>query len=128
MAKYPVLDALEKRFDKALQQQSRDALSEVYDLLSCKAIAREIKAGRNVTENAAFGIRICVHDKVGPRYNPTTKKFTPMSAKAKKIEEKFVENVNYLLETGGYKKLSPNIIPHLRKKDKEFEQRVKKRR
>ena len=91
MAKYPSLDRLEKRLDKALQKQAKDALSEVYDQLNCKAIAKEIKAGRNVTGNAAFGIRMCVHEKVGPRYNPTTKKFYPMSAKAKKLEENFVE-------------------------------------
>ena len=122
-----ILKAVEKKLDKALQKQTRDALSEVYKGLSCKAIAREIKAGRNVTGNAEFGVRMCVHPKVGPRYNPSTKKFTPMSTKGRRLEEKFVENVNLLLDNGGYRKMSSNLISRLRAQDRSFRERVKKR-
>lgn len=123
-----VLKAVEKRFDKKLKKQAQNALSEVYRELSCKAVAREIKAGRKVTGNAEFGVRRCVHPKVGPRFNPTTGKFTPMSAKGRRLEQKFVENVNGLLESGGFRKMSPRLIPKLRAQDKAFEKRVKGRK
>jgi len=123
-----LLKAVEKRFDKKLRKQAQDALSEVYSELGCKGIAREIKAGRKVTGNAEFGIRMCVHPKVGPRFNPTTGKFTPMSARGRRLEEKFIENVDGLLESGGFRKMSSNLIPRLRKKDREFRERVKRRK
>ena len=123
-----VLKAVEKRFDKKLRKQAQNALSEVYRDLSCKAIAREIKAGNKVTGNAEFGVRVCVHPKVGPRFDPTTGKFTPMSARGRTLERKFVENVNGLLESGGFRRMSPSLIPRLRAKDKAFEKRVKKRK
>jgi len=123
-----LLKAVEKRFDKKLRKQAQDALSEVYSELDCKGIAREIKAGRKVTGNAEFGIRMCVHPKVGPRFNPTTGKFTPMSARGRRLEEKFIENVDGLLESGGFRKMSSNLIPRLRKKDREFRERVKRRK
>ena len=122
-----LLKAVEKRFDKKLRKQAQDGLAEVFSQLSCKAIAREIKAGRKVTGNAELGVRICVHPKVGPRFNPTTGKFTPMSAKGKRLEEKFIENVDGLLESGGFRKMSSNLIPRLRKKDRAFKERVKRR-
>ena len=123
-----LLKAVEKRFDKKLRKQAQDALSEVYSELGCKGIAREIKAGRKVTGNAEFGIRMCVHPKVGPRFNPTTGKFTPMSARGRRLEEKFIENVDGLLESGGFRKMSSNLIPRLRKKDRAFKESVKRRR
>ena len=122
-----LLKAVEKRLNQKLKKQAQDGLSVVYRELGCNAIAREIKAGRKVTGNAEFGIRMCVHPKVGPRFNPTTGKFTPMSARGKRLEEKFVENVDGLLETGGFRKMSPSLIPRLRAKDKAFEKRVKRR-
>ncbi len=123
-----VLKAVEKRFDKKLRKQAQNGLSEVYRELGCNAIAREIKAGRKVTGNAEFGIRMCVHPKVGPRFNPTTGKFTPMSAKGRSLEERFIANVDGLLESGGFRKMSPSLIPRLRKKDREFKERVKRRK
>ena len=123
-----VLDAVERRLQKNLRKQVQKGLAEVFELSNCKAVGREIKAGRKVTGNAEFGIRMCVHPKIGPRYNPTTKRFYPMTAKNKRREKKFVDLVNDMLETGGYKKMSPTLISRLRKGDREFAREVKKRR
>ena len=122
------LDALEKTLDRALKKQVQDGLSTVFDELSCKAVAREIKKGKNVTGNAEFGFRMCVHDKVGPRYDPTKKKFHPMTASSKRLEEKSEKLINAMLKTGGFKEMSPDLIPRLRKGDREFELKIKKRR
>ena len=121
------LKKIEKRLDKKLAEQSRKALAEVYNQLGCKAISREIKSGKNVTGNAEFGVRMCVHEKVGPRYDPISKKFSPQTKRGKELEHKFIENVNLLLAQGGYKEMSPQLLPKLRKKDKAFEKRVRKR-
>lgn len=123
-----VLKAVEKRLDKKLKKQTQDGLYTVFKELRCGAVARDIKAGRNVTGNSAVGFRLCVHDRLGPRYDPTTGKFSPMTANGKRIEKKFEENINGLLESGGFKPMPSNLIPNLRKKDKAFEQRVKKRK
>jgi len=123
-----VLRKIEKRLDKKLAEQSRNALSEVYSQLSCKAIAREIKAGRNVTGNAEYGVKWCVHNKVGPRCDPTTGTFYPMNKRSRELEHKFIENVNHLLENGGYNKISPTVISKLRKQDRAFEKQCKRRR
>ena len=123
-----VLKAIERRLDKKLQQQTKKGLSTVFKELGCRVVARDIKVGRNVTKNAAFGFRLCLHDKIGPRYDPISGKFFPMTARNKQIEKKFEKNINGMLEYGGYKKMPSNLIPNLRKKDKAFEKRVKKRR
>jgi len=123
-----VLSAMATRLEKKLKKQVQNGLAEVFADASCKAVAREIKAGKNVTGNAEFGVRICIHNKVGPRYNPTTKKFTPMTSKGKRLEEAFIEKTNLMLEAGGFRKMSPSLLSNLRKKDKAFEKRVKKRR
>lgn len=121
------LDRLESRVNKKLRKQVQNGLAEIFTLSSCTAVGKEIKAGRKVTENAEFGIRVCVHPKVGPRYNPTTKKFHPQTAKGKRLEEAFIKKTNMMLETGGFKKMSPNLLSSMRKGDKEFAQEVKQR-
>ena len=123
-----VLSAIADRFERNLRKQAQNALAEVFTETGCKAVGREIKAGRKVTENAEFGIRVCVHPKIGPRFNPTTGKFYPMSAKGKRLLSKFVSTTNDLLETGGFRKMSPSLIPNLRKKDREFQESVKRRK
>jgi len=123
-----VLTAITNRLEKNLQKQAQNALAEVFTLTGCKAVGREIKAGRKVTENAEFGIRVCVHPKIGPRFNPTTGKFTLMSSKGNRLLSQFVSKTNNLLETGGYRKMSPNLIPNLKKKDREFQEMVKRRK
>ena len=123
-----VLKAVEKRLDKKLKKQTQDGLATVFKELRCGAIARDIKAGRNVSGNAAMGFRICIHDRLGPRYDPIKRKFSPMTANGKRIEKKMEENINGLLESGGFKPMPSNLIPNLRKKDKAFEKSVKKRR
>ena len=123
-----VLSAIADRLEKNLRKQSQNGLAEIFTLTGCKAVGREIKAGRKVTENAEFGIRVCVHPKIGPRFNPTTGKFTPMSAKGNRLLSQFVIKTNHLLEAGGFRKMSPSLIPNLRKKDREFQEMVKRRK
>ena len=122
------LDRLEKTLDKSLKKKTQNALAEIFSDLSCSAIGNVIKAGKNVTKNSELAVKICVHPKIGPRYNPTTKKFFPMTSKGKRLEEEFIEKTNQLLETGGFRKMNPNLLANLRKKDKDFKQSVKKRR
>ena len=122
------LSKIEKILDKSLKKKTRNALSEIFSEASCKAVAREIKAGKNVTGNAAYGIRLCIHNKVGPRYNPTTKKFFPMTKRGKTLEEKFIKTTNLMLENAGYQKMPSNLLSKMREKDKAFEKSVKKRR
>ena len=123
-----VLNAIAGRLEKKLQKQAQDALSTIFKETGCGAIAKEIKAGRNVTGNAAFGIRMCIHNKVAPRYNPTTKKFFPMTKRGKKLEEGIIKTTNLMLENAGFKKMPSNLLSNLRKKDKEFEKRMKRRK
>lgn len=123
-----VLTAITNRLEENLKKQAQNALAAVFTETGCKAVGREIKAGRNVTGNAEFGIRVCVHPKIGPRFDPTTGKFTPMSARGKHLLNQFVSKTNDLLETGSFRKMSPNLIQNLMKKDKEFQEMVKRRK
>lgn len=123
-----VLAAVATRLEKNLRKQVQKGLGEIFELTNCKAVGREIRAGRNVTGNAEFGIRLCVHEKTGPRVDPTTLKFTPQSKKAKKNEEKFIQLTNDMLETGGFPKLPSDLLSNMRKKDKEFERDIAARR
>ncbi len=122
------LSRIEKKLDKSLKKQAQDALYIIFKEAGCGAIAKDIKAGRNVTGNAAFGIRMCIHNKVAPRYNPTTKKFFPMTKRGKELEEGFIKTTNLMLENAGFKKMPSNLLSKLRQKDRDFEKRVKKRR
>ena len=61
--------------DETLRKQVMVELAKVFTELNYKAVGREIKAGRNVTGNVAYGIRLCVHGKVGPRVDPETLNF-----------------------------------------------------
>lgn len=122
------LKVLEKKLDKALKKQTQQGLADIFDELRCKAVASKIRQGRNVTGNAEFGVKMCVHDRIGPRYDPIKKKFTPMSKSAKSIESKFVKLTNDMLKTGGFKPMSPQLISKFRKGDREFEREVKRRR
>ena len=123
-----VLSAIENRLQKKLKKQVQDGLATVFSEASCKAVAREIKAGRNVTGNAEFGIRMCIHSKTVPRVDPKTLEFTPQSKRGKEMDERFIELTNNMLETGGFKKMNPYLLSRLRKKDKDFEKEIKKRR
>ena len=123
-----VLIAVEKRLQANLKKQVQKGLAEVFTLASCKAVGKEIKAGRNVTGNAEFGIRMCIHPKTAPRVDPKTLKFTPQSKRGKEMDERFIELTNNMLETGGFPKMKPDLLSRLRKKDKEFEREITKRR
>lgn len=123
-----ILREAQRIADEALRKQVQVGLAKVFTEVSCKAVAREIKAGRNVTGNAAYGIRLCVHGKLGPRVDPETLKFYPMTAKAKKIEKGYIKYTNLLLKNAKFKPLPSNLISQMRKKDKAFERRVRKQR
>ena len=123
-----VLDAIATRLEKNLRKQVQKGLAEVFELANCTAVGREIRAGRNVTGNAEFGIRLCVHPKTAPRVDPTTLKFYPQSKRGKEIDEKFIKLTNDMLETGSFPKMDPNLLSSMRKKDKEFERDIKARR
>jgi len=123
-----VLSAIATRLEKNLRKQVQKGLGDVFSYAGCKAVGREIKAGRNVTKNAEFGIRMCIHPKSAPRVDPTTLKFTRQSKRGKELDRKFIEKTNLMLEAGGFKKMNPNLLANMRKKDKEFEREIKARR
>lgn len=123
-----VLSAVADRLERNLKKQVQNNLAEIFNMSSCKAVAREIKAGRNVTGNAEFGIRMCIHNKVAPRVDPSTLRFYPMTAKSKRLEERFIETTNDMLEAGGFPKMSPNLLSNMRKKDRAFERDIAARR
>lgn len=123
-----VLSAIEKRLQKNLQKQIQKNLAEVFDYASCKAVAREIKAGRNVTGNAEWGIRYCILTKTAPRVDPSTLKFYPRTKKGKQLGEKFVKLTNDMLETGGFPKMNPKLLSSTWKEDKAFERDIARRR
>lgn len=119
---------VEARLDASLKRQARHGLAKAFDQLGMKGVGREIRAGRNVRGNVAFGIKHGVHSKVGPRYNVSTGKFTPMSRKAKTLEKKYIKLSNKLLVAAGYKKLNTTkLVSTLRKGDTAFKKKVKKR-
>jgi len=123
-----LLREVKRTADLALKKQAQEGFAKIFIELSCKGVAREIRAGRNVTGNVEFGIRHCVHPKLGPRVDPDTLKFTPMPEKAKEIEKGFVEFSNKLLENASFPKLRSNLIEELRQGDKAFEQEIRERR
>ena len=123
-----ILREAQRIADEALKKQIQVGLAKVFTELSCKGVAKEIKAGRNVSGNAAYGIRMCVHGKLGPRVDPETLKFYPMTAKAKKIEKGMIKYTNLLLKNAKFKPLPSDLVSQLRKKDKAFEQKIRKRR
>lgn len=124
----PSIQKLEKMADLALKKQVQEGLAKSFTKLGMKGVANEIRHGRNVTGNVEFGIRHGVHEKLGPRVNVETWKFTPQSNKAKKIEEKFVRYVNTLLRNAKLREMSPTLLSDLRKGDKAFERKIRARR
>jgi len=122
------LRKFKRQADLALKKQAQDGLAKVFSMLSCGGVAKQIKAGKDVTGNVEYGIRLCVHDKLGPRVNIETMKFIPQSAKAKKLEKDFIGVANKLLKTGGFRKISPKFLTRLRQSDKAFERKIKTRR
>jgi len=128
MSDQAVLSAVEKRLARNLRTQVQNGLAEVFSLASCKAVGREIKAGRNITKNAEFGIRTCIHPKTGPRVDPKTLKFSPQSKRGRELDEKIIKKTNEMLETGGFPQMSSTLLSNLRKQDKEFEEEIKARK
>ncbi len=123
-----VLDAVATRLEKNLKKQVQKGLAQVFEEANCKAVGREIRAGRNVTGNAEWGIRFCIHQKTSPRVDPRTLRFTPQTKKAKELDEKFIKLTNDMLETGGFPKLPSDLLSRLRKKDRDFEREISERR
>lgn len=123
-----ILGAIATRLEKNLKKQVQNNLSEVFKEANCTAVAREIKTGRNVTGNAEFGIRFCIHNKTAPRVDPKTLRFTRQPKRAAENERKFIEITNDMLEAGGFSKMNPNLLKDIRKGDREFEQDIRTRR
>jgi len=120
--------ALKKAGDEALKKQTKEGFVKLFNVLGLKGVAKEIKAGRNVRGNVAYGIKHGVHDKLGARYNPSTGKFFPMTKKAKAMESRFITLSNKLLKAGGYKPLNKReLIAELRRKDAAFKKKIKNR-
>jgi len=128
MSNEAILSAIEKRLARNLRKQVQKGLAEVFELSNCTAVGREIRAGKNVTGNAEWGIRYCIHQKTAPRVDPSTLKFTRQTKKAKKLDEKFIKLTNDMLETGGFPKLPSDLLSSMRKKDREFERDISERR
>lgn len=124
-----VLRAVEKRLDAKLKQQTQEGLAEAFTQLKCGGVAKEIKQGKNVVGNVEYGIKFCVHSKLGPRVDPTDWSFTPQTKRAREMEHQFIKLVNKTLENGGYPKLDQGkIIKELRVKDRAFEKDIQQRR
>jgi len=127
MSSKSIIKRMTKTVDEALKKQVREGFAKSFSELGCKAVADEIKAGRNIKHNVEFGIIHCVHDKMGPQFNVRTEKFIPQSKKAREIERKFIQYANLALKSSGYGPLQPKLLANLRKGDKDFEDRVKHR-
>jgi len=123
-----MLDRLEKRLVAKQKKRIQDGLAEVFSTVSCKGVAKQIKTGKNVSGNAAYGFRMCVHPKLGPTVNVKTGKFYPQTQRNKNRERKMVVLTNKLLKLGGFKQMPKTLISGLRKKDKAFEKRMKVRK
>jgi len=123
-----VLEAVATRLEKNLRKQVQKGLAEVFELANCTAVGREIRAGKNVTGNAEWGIRYCIHQKTAPRVDPSTLKFTRQSKEARGLDEKFIKLTNDMLETGGFPRLPSDLLSSMRKKDREFEREISERR
>lgn len=122
------LKQIEKILNEDSKKQVQTGLAKIFVKLKCNGVAKEIKAGRKVTENAEFGIRVCVHPKTAPRVNPETYEFFPQTKRAMEYEEKFIDTMNKALEQGGFRRMSPSLLSDLRKGDKEFKNRIEKLR
>lgn len=124
-----ILRAVEKRLDAKLKQQVREGLAEGFTQLSCKDVANEIRKGRDVSGNVEYGVMHCVHDKLGPRVDPSTLEFSPQPRKARDLEHRFIGMVNKTLEMGGYPQIDQaKVLRELRSKDRAFEKMVAKQR
>jgi hypothetical protein len=122
------LKAVKKVLDKDLKKTARDGLSLAYRELGLNGVAKEIKAGRNVRGNTEYGVVMGVHNKLGPRYDLSTKKIVPMTKRQREMEHKWIDNANGLLKMAGEKPLDKSsLIKKLRAKDREFAKKVKKR-
>jgi hypothetical protein len=127
-----VLRAVEKRLDAKLKAQTCDALSEYFSLSKCGGVANEIKKCKspaNVRDNVEYGIRTCIHPKIGPRVDPTTWSFTPQSKKARLLEHKGIDLLNKTLENGGFPTVDKGaLLKRMRVEDRDFEKDAQQRR
>ena len=124
-----ILSSVKKTLDAKLRQQTQEGLAKVFTELRCGGVAKEIKGGRNVVGNVEYGIKMCVHEKLGPRVDPSDWSFTPQTKRGREMEHQFISLVNKTLENGGYPKLDQGkIIKQLRVKDRAFEKDIMQRR
>lgn len=122
------LESIEKKPNKDLQKRNVDALSQVFKELRMNGVSKEIKAGRNVRGNTIYGLEHGLHDKAGPRYNPSTKEFFPQTKRMRENEHRFIDLTNELLKGAGEKPVNKGaFIKQLRKKDRDFEKKCRSR-
>jgi hypothetical protein len=121
------LNKLKKTLDEDLHKKWVDGLAKTFDVFGYKAVAREIKAGRNVRGNVIYGINMA-HDRFGPHYDLENKKFIPQSTAMKSKENRFIALVNNALEGAGEVPMDKMaLLRGFRAKDKAFRERVKNR-
>lgn len=128
-AKYATkaLDRLEKLMNAKLKKQVQEGLTIAFDKLSCKGVASQIRKGKDITGNVEYGIKHCVHPKIGPRVNPTTGEFFPQTKQGRVLEHRFIETVDKILESGGFRKTNPKLLVQIRKGDRQFQKKMKTR-
>jgi hypothetical protein len=91
-------------------------------------VSNEIKMRHDVSGNVAYAMEHGVHERVGPRFNPSTKEFIPQSKRGREIEHEWIDKNNQLLDTAGEPMINKAaMLRGLRKKDREFERRVRRR-
>ena len=121
------LNNLDKALKEDLKKKWCDGLAKTFDIFGYKAVAREIKAGRNVRGNAIYGLNMA-HDRFGPRYDLENKKFLPQTKTMKEKEHRFVILVNKALVGAGEMPINTaQLLKKFREKDKAFQERVKSR-
>jgi hypothetical protein len=121
------LNKLDKSMKEDLRKKWINGLAKTFDVFGFKAVAREIKAGRNIRGNALYGVNMA-HDRFGPRYDLENKKFLPQTKAMKEKEHRFIFLINKALEGAGEMTINTGVIfKSFREKDKKFQERVKNR-
>jgi hypothetical protein len=112
---------------KEIKLKCVNGLAKTFDIFGYKAVAREIKAGRNVRGNAIYGVNMA-HDRFGPHYDLENKKFLPQTKAMREKEHRFVFLVNKALDGAGEMPIpTAQLFTKFREKDKAFQERVKNR-
>ena len=80
-------------------------------------------------DNVEYGIRTCIHPKIGPLVDPATLSFTPQSKKARLLEHKGIDLLNKTLSNGGFPTVDKSaLLKRMRVDDRGFEKDIMQRR